>query len=459
MNMTPGSRPRNSEQLSVALLIAALLVTGTALAESAAEPETHGPLSWNAALEAGFAAFTTRGASFGAGREDLRTGETSSEAHWSEGYLKPSVTAESTGEAGTFYGEVSAVGAFTRGLGDPGGYTHSGDGSVDAETALLGWRSPGMGDGKRGVALSYGRQTFKVGDGFLIEDGDLDQFEKGAYWLAPRSAFRRAAVVNGALAPWRADLFHLKSDRDQDHTEIAGINIELLQDAGTFGVMYLHVTDAGPPLYFEPRAGMNVYDVRANNVTPLPWLADFTVGAEYAAERGHGRGVRFDASGWYVQAQYAFSGVAWTPTLAYRYSRFSGDADPGDDVRKDFDPLFYGSGESWGTWYQGEITGEYLLFNSNQATHMVHLSAYPTESVSLGVLLYHFDLAVHDYYGTPVAERGFADEVNLYLDWTVNEQVAFGVLYGAAFPGPAAREAFGDDRRFQLLEAAVYLTF
>lgn len=49
-----------------------------------------------------------------------------------------------------------------------------------------------------------------------------------------------------------------------------------------------------------------------------------------------------------------------------------------DHVRRDFDPLFYGFDKrSWGTWFQGEVTGGWLLFNNNQRNHLVHLAATP----------------------------------------------------------------------------------
>ena len=91
--------------------------------------------------------------------------------------------------------------------------------------------------------------------------------------------------------------------------------------------------------------------------------------------------------------------------------------------------MFYDYSRGWGTWVQGEITGEYLLFNSNQVNHMVHLAAFPT------------------------------DEINLYVDWTLNDNVWLGALYGAALPGDAAEEAFGDDEPFHLLSIYAVLTF
>jgi hypothetical protein len=202
---------------------------------------------------------------------------------------------------------------------------------------------------------------------------------------------------------------------------------------------------------------MEVLSLRASEVT-LPALPDLALSGEYVSEAGSGRDGRFDASAWYLQGRYALGGLPWSPTLGYRYARFSGDADPEDQIRRDFEPFFYGYTD-WGTWYQGEVTGEYLLFNSNQVTQMVHLTAHPSESLGLGAIYYGFDLDVPNYDGTPVTSRDFADELDLYLDWTINAQVTLSLGYGIAFPGRAAREVFGDGERFQVVELSLALVF
>ncbi len=60
---------------------------------------------------------------------------------------------------------------------------------------------------------------------------------------------------------------------------------------------------------------------------------------------------------------YEFASVAWTPKLSYRYASFEGD-DASDAHERGLRlavPGFY----DWGTWWQGEIAGEYFLSNSN----------------------------------------------------------------------------------------------
>ena len=223
--------------------------------------------------------------------------------------------------------------------------------------------------------------------------------------------------------------------------------------------MYFQITDVDGRFDAEtPREGMQVATVRLNDVR-VPGFQDAGLYAEYAKQFGDGDDVDFDAQAFYVEPFYDFSWLPWSPRLAYRFAYFSGDPDPDDEDREDFDPLFYDYSRSWGTWTQGEIVGEYLLFNSNQVNHMVHLSATPVEPVSIGALYYHFDLAEDNYFGTPVDDKDFADEVDVYVDWTVNDNLLVGALSGVAWPGSAAEEVFGEDDPYYLLLAYAIVTF
>jgi hypothetical protein len=152
--------------------------------------------------------------------------------------------------------------------------------------------------------------------------------------------------------------------------------------------------------------------------------------------------------------------VSRSPTESFQHSRksvdhFSGDADPDDDTRKDFHPLFWDYSRDWGTYVQGGIVGEYLLFNSNQLNTRAHLSATPIEPVSIGALYFHFDLAEDNYFGTPVEDKDFGDEIDLYFDRTVHDNLLVGALSGVAWPGQAAKELLGDDPFYLLLVYAI----
>ncbi len=420
-------------------------------------------LTANAGLEVGAAFLYTKNTNFGAGRIDQKNGGTSGDAQWGEGYLKPSLDLTfDTENSGVVYGGASAIGSLTVGNGDAGGFTDGGDKQVDVEDLYAGWRSGSLlkdSLGEDALDLSLGRQQFHVGDGFLIWDGNTDTGGDGAYWLSPRRAFKMTGLVRVKKDPLSGQLFYLEGDGDQGDSQAAGANLDWQPGFGTIGATYFQILDVNSGFEADtPRKGMQVAALRLNKAH-LPDFEDATLYAEYAREFGDGDNVDFNAYAFYVEPGYTFSSLPWSPSITYRFAYFSGDSDPANNTRKDFDPLFYEGDRSWGTWTQGEIVGNYLLFNSNQINQMVRVSANPTEAVEIGALYYHFDLAERNYFGTPVDSRDFADEVDVYATWTINDNVTVGAAYGAAFPGDAAKQVFGNNDTYHLFEVYTTVTF
>ncbi|MGH8598445.1 MAG: alginate export family protein [Gammaproteobacteria bacterium] len=414
-------------------------------------------------VELGFAAVSAPGTNFGAGRVNPHTGLASGDPTWGEAYVLPALdwSTENVGR-GQWYGRLSAVGAVTLGDGDPGGYSAGGDGEIDIEDAIIGWRSaiPG-GDASQPVFdLSFGRQEINIGDGFLIDDGNFDFGDNSGVWLVPRQAFQRTAIGRVDYRALHTDLFYLEPDSDYDESAIAGANLEYrfaLQ--GHLGLLFFTVVDTDSPRFFGPRDGMDVVSARINDFHPLA-IPQIALWGEYARQSGRGRDGRFDAGAWYGEVIYTFTTARWTPSVSYRYAYFSGDADPTDATRRDFDGFFYGYDQrGWGTWFQGEVTGGWLLFNNNQRNHLVKITALPSESVTTGVIVGTFHLNEANYLGIPVTADHFGDEINLYADWIVNEHATISAAYGVLFPGDAAIQAFGDNESYHIIEVGLWLSF
>ena len=114
-----------------------------------------------------------------------------------------------------------------------------------------------------------------------------------------------------------------------------------------------------------------MFNVRAYTA-PIPAAPDLSFEFEYASERN---GEALDSNAWTLQGAYEFGDVTWKPTLSYRYAFFQGD-DPATPANEAFDPLFLGFYD-WGTWWQGEIAGEYFLSNSNSISHLVRAHVAP----------------------------------------------------------------------------------
>lgn len=353
---------------------------------------------------------------------------------WREGYIKYGLSAsQALGAAGTAYGAFNLVSSGTWGDGDAAGLTLGSERRTGVEDAYLGWRSgdlfPALG--KDGVDVSAGRQTLTLGDGFLIQGdpvnlGKVDlgaNFNRGgAYYLAARKAFDRTAVLRlGGSEGLRGDLMWLKSDNHyQADTELAIANLEQVGEAGTLGISWIRGLDVdrryASILGLQERDGMDTVSLRGRGSLGVK---DLEVAAEYVTQdKRSGR-----ENAWYLEGAWTFSEVPWSPTATYRYSRFSNA----------FDPLFYGASRGYGTWFQGEVAANYAgPFNSNSQVHHVGLKATPRENLTLGALYFDFD--------TLDKARGNLGgrELDLYVEWMVNEHLLISPLLGFYKPDRSA---------------------
>lgn len=410
--------------------------------------------------KAGLGYVATGNTNFGDGFRD-RGKSVDHDVDYGEGFVEPRLDLDyQTEKYGEFYGAVAAIGAQTIG-GDPGGYTSHSPNDVSVGQLFAGWKSGDLlssSFGKDALTVSGGRQDFHIGDGFLVWDGNFDAGGDGAYWLAPRTAFDNTTIVTLNTGPVHADTFYLKSDKDNDHSELAGTNVEYHKDGfGTLGATYFNIFDSDDKLYI--RKGMNVASMRVSDIK-IPSVDGLTVRGEYAREWGGRNGIKTDAYGWYAEIDYSLASyLPWSPTLSYRYSAFSGDSNPDNKTNTSFDPLFFGAGRGWGTWYQGEIVGEYLLFNSNNRVNTVQLNVKPADSLSTGLIYFNFSLDKGNYGGSSVKSKSFANEVDLYADWSVNDHLYMGAVGGIGFAGAAAKQAFGNNDVYQLAEFIMTVTY
>ncbi|MDN4546784.1 hypothetical protein [Pseudomonas sp. C32] len=340
-------------------------------------------------------------------------------------------------------GKVSAISALTRGNSDGLGYTYDNPTDTDWEDGyldltyfnLLGFDS---------IGVSYGRQNFSVSNGFLISEGHVDQGHEAGYWLGARKAFDNAFIVRVNRGSWHFDGFSLKTKADVDavqykeRIEINGGNAQYdLASGGHLGFMHLEVTDD----QLKTRDGLDVSDVRMINIS-IPGVEQLKTSAEYVWQENS----NIKSHSWYAGATYTFFSAPWAPDLTYRYSAFS----------KNYDSLLYGYGGDLGTWVQGEIVGNSMLFNTNQRTSMIKFGLHPSEALTAGIAYYDFS-----FYGKPegVSHSEFAKETNLFIDWVPNNNVAVGAVMGMGKPGEGAKEYLGSNSTSYLFETYFIYSF
>jgi hypothetical protein len=231
---------------------------------------------------------------------------------------------------------------------------------------------------------------------------------------------------------------------------LGGINVENTKtEFGRFGAMYINVY-GGNALGYD---GTEAFNLRALGV-PFPGLPALQLFTEAVWQFGEDQDSGFrdvDVFGWYLETAYTLENLSWTTVLTYRYSRFSGDDLSTADV-EEYRSLFYGFyARAWDTFYQGEIAGEYHLFNSNQVTQFLKIRTYPSEQFALTVYYYQHDLDTRQYHGSPLSTRDWADEVNTGIEYFGEHAYIYAGLAWST-PNQGAKEAFGNDEDFVVLQ-------
>jgi hypothetical protein len=444
--------PRLTKRTHLATAIAAaLLGTLAALPARAgdAEEAEKSPLTlWEGddgsllkgTFKAAAAYFVQDDAWFGASKSYLgvRVGS------WWETYLHPGIEGQyGLGNGSEVYGRVSAVFGSTNEIDAAGSNIPWGNVTATRfEDAYLGWRSGGL-FGDTAVDVSFGRQQYVVGNGFLFYSQSSNGQNRGAYWMGERQAAKFSGIVKIENGDWKAHLVYLEADDNPNSdTRLGGLTLDYsLGEAigGIGGGVYTLASDE------VTRDSMNVFDVRFS-LFPFEAfespevLKPVKLEGEYVYEDN---GDLVSDSGWYLSAGYQWKDVPWTPTLTYRYASFS----------ENYDPLFYGFYD-WGYWYQGEVLGEYALSNSNLDSHMVKLNVKPIESVSAS--LFYFNFKTHDDVGG-FGSDDVADEWNLVVDWTPTDYLTISAVGAYVIPGDVAKQETGgtDDWAYGMLYGSV----
>ena len=363
---------------------------------------------------------------------------------WFEGYATPALSARWAHGAGELYGKLSAVGERT--YGAPPAPAGSDASSFQVEDLHIGWRSDTFD-------VTVGRARYELGHGFLVYDGAGDGGSRGGYWSNPRKAFAFAAIGRFIPRPHRAEVFYLDKDEvpeGETGSRVWGANYEVsIGEQSTLGVTFMKLS-ADPEI--EPaRDGLNVFNARAYSA-PIRALPSLSFEAEYALEDN---GDVLRSTAWTLLGAYQLNGLPWMPLLSYRYAFFQGD-DEATPASEAFDPLFQGFYD-WGTWWQGEIAGEYFLSNSNLISHQLRAHFTPRDVLATGLILYKFKLDEPASYAPGVTDGALAVEADWYTDWTINKNVKASFVAAYAQPRSAVRQAFGRTDHF--VYGMIYLTY
>ena len=362
--------------------------------------------------------------------------------NWSEGAFELGIKGRSSLGKGTFFGQLSGMGSKTWG-DDASGLTVGLDrtSEFDIEQAHIGWRS---GDSfssldMDALTLMMGNFDYLVGSGLLLADGTADGGQRGGWYLSWRSAFRSSFLATLKSGTWKLDGFYLQGEgRGSDERVYAyggDFEYEFADTGLSTGLLYFKVPDQ--------KVNDGAFRERYESLSLRGgWTAtdNLSFDGEYAYQSRPGT----HPGGWYLKGAYQWNGTGWRPELSYRYARFDGDdlSTPGDEA---FVPAAYGFTD-YGTWVQGEISGNYPLGNSNIKSHMLRLALFPNNDLVLNAIYYDFTLDQPNISGEPVGSTDWGDEINLVADYTINNQWFLSGVFGRLEPGQAAINWTGGDK-------------
>jgi hypothetical protein len=447
--------PPMNRSIHVLLMVTALLMPSYARAQTAGQspppaeapdkPEERSPglpphVEWTFNFDAGWGTFGFANSYYnnpkGAEQENLSD-------QWFEGYVKPSLSGSfKLASSAEFYGKVSVVGERTYGSA-PELYGPDVS-SFSPEDASIGWRSgKSIGSSENLIDVSLGRVPYQLGHGFLLWDGAAEGGSRGGYWTNARKAFAFAAIGRVKPGPHKIEAFYLDKDdlnENETGTRLTGANYEItVGEDTTIGVTYMKFF--AHPDVKPGRDGLNVFNLRAD--AAVPQAPDVTFQFEYAAERN---GDALDSNAWTAQGAYQLSSAPWKPKLSYRYAAFQGDK-PNTAANEAFDPLLLGFSD-WGSWWQGEIAGEYFLSNSNLNSHQIRAHVTPNDKVGGGLIFYDFRIDQPSAFGPTVTNNHAAVEGDLYIDWKLTGNLLMSVVTAFANPGEAVKQLTGRTKNF-----------
>lgn len=439
--------PRRSVGLSAraAAIVLALIAT-PAFSEEKAEktpPPGFPPgVDWTFNFDATFGSFGFANSLYTNPKPDEPSGDLTD--NWFEGSMKPALGGQYTmANSSQIYGMLSAVGERTYSAAPT---LVGGDASSFKEEDLyIGWRSgTSLGDlGEDALDFSVGRNRYRLGHGMLLWDGAAEGGSRGGYWTNARQAFKFAAI--GRFKPGHNTLEAFYLERDElpearTDSKLWGVNYEYaFGEEATLGATYMKWS--ANPDEAPQRDGLDVYNVRAF-LTPFPGLKALSFDGEYAKEDN---GAALDSTAWNAQVAYQFD-MGWKPKLSYRYAFFEGD-NPATSRNEAFDGLFTGFYD-WGSWWQGEIAGEYFLANSNLISHQLRIHTTPNDAVGTGLIFYDFLLDRPESFGPQVTSDQVGYELDWYLDWAINDHFTASFVAAVADPGKALEQSTGRTDKF-----------
>ena len=353
------------------------------------------------------------------------------------------------GEELYVYGGLSAITAASAGQELFSDETRGFTGIEDAYIGLIGGRTDTLGN-RFAYNITVGRQRITLANGFLLVNTASNGNERAALQANARWSSDLLALARFRYNTTMLEFFYLDPDElpvVDSATAYAGVNLEFqVSPALEFGLSYMTSPESNFN-YFGPvgeilgtREGLNVYDARFNYAPNGYGAPGFFIGGEYAVQDNSN--LDMDARAGWAEIGYSFPAARWSPTISYRFAKFSGD-DPETSTYERWDPLL--SGGTGEQWVQGANHFK-VVQDSNVLAHRFQLRFRPSPKTELVPQLWAFYADSKTNVGgnpalTFLEDSEYGYEANVTAKWFVSRNTYVHGHVAYTWPGDAAKSA------------------
>lgn len=308
--------------------------------------------------------------------------------------------------------------------------------------------------GKSPFSLTVGRQDVLIEKGFVVKSGNWSP--AAATWIAPINSFPFALRLDGDFGDLSTTAFWARSENhidvftpdqyEKQGVEVAGLNLhyDISEQASVYGGYYYKYDTndvAG-----DAQTSINSFDAGFDvSLNALQLEGEF-VYQTGDIDQAMGPEVDHKAMAGFAAATYRFDSSS-QPFVKLSAMHFSGDDDPNDDENNLYDPIFSTGFTDWNRWIIGEIVGDHHLNpNGNKTSYVAEVGFSPNEWMIVTFACLRHYLNEKNFHGVDLNDKHFADEFFINNDYFISDNLYLQTSIGAALPGDAAEEYWGDDK-------------
>ena len=178
---------------------------------------------------------------------------------------------------------------------------------------------------------------------------------------------------------------------------------------------------------------------------PIPKAPDVSFQFEYTSERN---GDALDSNAWTLLGAYEFSAIAMEAEDLLPVRVLPGRQ---PETRRPTKRSIRCCSDStdWGSWWQGEIAGEYFLSNSNLISHQFRAHVTPNDKIGGGLIFYDFrHRSAEGASARPSRTTTPHSKAIVYVDWKLTRNLMMSVVTAFADPGAAVQQLTGRTKNF-----------